>query len=76
MDDSKFLTYAVIEFNPKCSDEIKQWLKNKLEASKSSNGAEFVTKYTKSLKNEVLIFETYCERCVREAYRCRAVFYV
>ena len=52
-DVSSFITYAVIEFDSKCSDEIKQWLKSKLEAPKTSYGAGLITKFTKNLKHEV-----------------------
>lgn len=51
-NEDSALTYAVIEFGPKCSRDIKLWLSKRLEAPKSLNGSEFTTKFTKNLKGE------------------------
>ena len=46
-------TLVVIEFDPNCSQDVKNWLQNKLKTPKEKNGAELLTKYTVNSKNEV-----------------------
>ena len=48
-----FETLVVIEFDSKCSQEVKHWLERKLKASKDKNGADLLTKFTVNTKNEV-----------------------
>ena len=52
-EESKSITYAIIEFDKHCHEDIRNWLNKKLEAPKSLNGLEFITKFTKNIKDEV-----------------------
>ena len=54
-NDTSFETCVVIEFNPKCKQDVKTWLDKKLRALKEKNGAELLTKFTVNSKNEVII---------------------
>ncbi len=54
-NEDLFETLVVIEFDSKCSQDVKNWLSNKLKTSKDKNGAELLTKYTANSKNEVKI---------------------
>lgn len=52
-DSSSFNTFAIIEFDPKCSSSVKHWLNSKLKKSKEDNGADLLTKFATNSKNEV-----------------------
>lgn len=51
--EGRFINYAVIQFEPECLEEVKTWLKDILEAPRSQKGAEFITKFSKDLNDQV-----------------------
>jgi hypothetical protein len=61
-EESKSITYAIIEFDKYCHEDIRNWLNKKLEAPKSLNGLEFITKFTKNIKDEVKICNYYVKK--------------
>lgn len=52
MLSNEFKSYVIIEFDSKCSDEVKRWLIGKLSTAKTAQGAQLAITLTRNSKNE------------------------
>jgi hypothetical protein len=53
MNFNNFGVCVVIEFDPKCSSNVKDWINAKLSVVEEKNGPELKTEFARNSKNEV-----------------------